>query len=83
MRVGVIRRQLQSGFVVREGARAIAAFIVANVVRWPQTLPMLVSSAVGSYVAAHWAQRLDQRLIKGFVVILGTTLTIYFLWRGV
>ena len=62
---------------------AIAAFIVANVVRWPQTLPMLVSSAVGSYVAAHWAQRLDQRLIKGFVVILGITLTIYFLWRGV
>jgi uncharacterized membrane protein YfcA len=61
---------------------AIAAFIVANVVRWPLTLPMLVSSAVGSYVAAHWAQRLDQRLIKGFVVMLGTTLTIYFLWRG-
>jgi uncharacterized protein len=61
---------------------AIAAFIVANVVRWPLTLPMLVSSAVGSYVAARWAQRLDQRLIKGFVVMLGTTLTIYFLWRG-
>jgi uncharacterized protein len=62
---------------------AIVAFIIADVVRWPQTLPMLVSSAIGSYVAAHWAQRLDQRLIKGFVIVLGAGLTIYFAWHGV
>jgi uncharacterized membrane protein YfcA len=62
---------------------AIVAFIAANVVRWPETLPMLVSSALGSYLAAHWAQRLDQRLIKGFVIVLGAGLTIYFAWRGV
>jgi uncharacterized protein len=62
---------------------AIVAFIVADVVRWPETLPMLASSAVGSYMAAHWAQRLDQRLIKGFVIVLGTGLTVYFAWRGV
>ena len=62
---------------------AIIAFMVANVVRWPETLPMFASSAVGSYVAAHWAQRLDQRLIKGFVIVLGAALTIYFAWRGV
>jgi uncharacterized protein len=53
------------------------------VVRWPETLPMLASSALGSYMAAHWAQRLDQRLIKGFVVVLGAGLTVYFAWRGV
>src|SRR5262249_39545058 len=57
---------------------AIVAFVVANVVRWPETLPMLAGSAVGSYMAAHWAQRLDQRLIKGFVVVLGVALTVYF-----
>jgi uncharacterized protein len=62
---------------------AIVAFVVANVVRWPETLPMLASSAFGSYAAAHWAQRLDQRLIKGFVIVLGAGLTAYFLWRGV
>jgi hypothetical protein len=62
---------------------AIVAFMLANVVRWPQTLPMLAGSVVGSYAAAHWSQRLDQRLIKGFVVALGATLTIYFLWRGI
>jgi uncharacterized membrane protein YfcA len=62
---------------------AIVAFILADVVRWRETLPMVAGSAVGAYAAAHWAQRLDQRLIKGFVIALGAGLTIYFAWRGV
>ena len=74
---------LKMGLVGVMTVTAILAFIVANVVRWPETLPMLVSSAVGSYMAAHWAQRLDQRLIKGFVVVIGAALTVYFSWRGV
>ena len=74
---------LKMGLVGVMTITAIVAFIVADVVRWPETLPMLASSAVGSYMAAHWAQRLDQRLIKGFVVVLGAGLTIYFAWRGV
>ncbi len=61
---------------------AIVAFMVAGVVRWPQTLPMLAGSVAGSYVAAHWAQRVDQRLVKVFIVTLGVGLTVYFFWRG-
>ena len=74
---------LKMGLVGVMTVTAIIAFIVANVVRWPETLPMLASSALGSYMAAHWAQRLDQRLIKGFVIVLGAGLTVYFAWRGV
>jgi uncharacterized membrane protein YfcA len=74
---------LKMGLVGVMTVTAIVAFIVADVVRWPETLPMLASSALGSYMAAHWAQRLDQRLIKGFVVVLGAGLTVYFAWRGV
>ena len=62
---------------------AIAVFVVADVVRWPETLPMLISSVVGGYVAAWVAQRLDQRLIKGFIVAFGAVLTAYFFWSGV
>ncbi len=65
------------------GISAIVAFIIADIVRWPQTIPMVLGSMVGSYMAAHWAQRLDQRLIKGFVIVLGAGLTAYFFWRGV
>lgn len=61
---------------------AIVTFVTAGVVHWPQTLPMLAGSTVGSYMAARWAQRLDQRLIKGFVVAFGVVLTVYFFWHG-
>ncbi len=62
---------------------SIVAFIAAGVVRWPETVPMLVSSVVGGYVGAHGARRIDQRLVKGFVVVFGSVLTAYFFWRGV
>lgn len=61
---------------------AIVTFVIASVVRWPQTIPMVLGSMAGSYMGARWAQRLDQRLIKGFVIALGVGLTAYFFWRG-
>ena len=62
---------------------SIVVFVVADVVRWPEVLPMMVSSVVGGYVAARGARSLDQRLIKGFIVVIGAGLTAYFFWRGV
>jgi uncharacterized protein len=61
---------------------AIITFAIADVVRWTETLPMLVGAIAGSYIAARWAQYLDQRLIKAFVIILGAALTVYFFWHG-
>jgi uncharacterized protein len=62
---------------------SIAIFIVADVVRWTEVLPMLLGSTIGGYVAAHAAQRLDQRLIKGFIIVWGIAVTAYFFWHGV
>ena len=62
---------------------SITVFVIADLVRWPAVLPMIISAVVGGYVAAHAAQRLDQRLVKWFVVVLGAVLTGYFFWRGV
>jgi uncharacterized membrane protein YfcA len=62
---------------------SMATFIVADVLRWPEVLPMLLGSMIGGYVAAHAAQRLDQRLTKGFIVVLGAGVTAYFFWHGV
>jgi uncharacterized protein len=64
-------------------AASMAAFIVADVIRWWEVLPMLPSAVIGGYVAARAAQRLDQRLIKGLIVVLGTGVTAYFFWHGV
>jgi uncharacterized membrane protein YfcA len=62
---------------------SMATFIVADVIRWPEVLPMLLGSMIGGYVAAHAAQRLDQRLTKAFIVVLGAGVTAYFFWHGV
>jgi uncharacterized membrane protein YfcA len=61
----------------------MATFIVADVIRWPEVLPMLLGSMIGGYVAAHAAQRLDQRLTKAFIIVLGAGVTAYFFWQGV
>ncbi len=62
---------------------SIVVFVVADVVRWAEVLPMMVSSVVGGYVAARGARSLDQRLIKWLIVVIGAGLTAYFFWRGV
>jgi len=62
---------------------SLVVFMVAGIVHWAEGLPMAVGSILGGYVAAHGAQKLDQRLIKGFIIVLGVGLTAYFFWRGV
>jgi len=62
---------------------SLVVFMVAGIVHWAEGLPMAVGSILGGYVAAHGAQKLDQRLIKGFIIVLGVALTAYFFWRGV
>ena len=42
---------------------SIVVFVVADVVRWAEVLPMMVSSVVGGYAAARSARSLDQRPI--------------------
>jgi uncharacterized membrane protein YfcA len=39
---------------------------------------MLIGAILGGYVAAHYAQRLPQNLVRGFVISLGIVMTIYF-----
>jgi len=67
--------------VLMNGA-AVVAFIVSGIVHWTEMLVMAVSSIAGGYVGALGAKRIDQRLIKDFVVVLGVTLTVYFFVRG-
>lgn len=60
---------------------AVIAFILAGAVMWPQALLMLVGAIGGGYGGAHYARRLDPRLVRRFVMLVGFAMTIYFFLR--
>jgi uncharacterized membrane protein YfcA len=43
---------------------------------------MTVGAIAGGYGAAHYAQKLPQSWIRGFVIAVGTLMTIYFFIRA-
>jgi uncharacterized protein len=60
---------------------AVAAFILASAVYWPQTVPMAIASIIGGYVGVHGARRINPKILKGIVVAIATAMTIWFFWR--
>jgi uncharacterized membrane protein YfcA len=57
---------------------ALVAFIITGILSWRPGLVMAVGAGVGGYSAAALAQRFDSRLVRGFVIIVGWAMTIYF-----
>lgn len=60
---------------------AIVVFIAAGAVFWPQALVMVVGAIAGGYGGASLARRLDPRLIRYFVILVGLTMAAYFFIR--
>jgi uncharacterized protein len=61
---------------------AAVMFIALGAILWPQAIVMTVGAVVGGYASAHYAQKLPQSWIRGLVIAVGTSMTIYFFVRG-
>ena len=61
---------------------AVVTFIVARAVYWRQGIVMIVGGIAGGYLGAHYAQKLPQAWVRGFVVLVGAAMTIYFFWKS-
>ncbi len=61
---------------------ATVTFIATKAIFWPQAIVMIFGSVLGGYSTAHYAQKLPQSCIKGFVILVGAVMTIVFFWRG-
>ena len=61
---------------------ATVTFVVTRAIVWPQGIVMTVGAMLGGYFAAHWAQKLPQKWIKNFVIVVGTGMTLYFFWKA-
>lgn len=60
---------------------AVITFIVAGAVLWPQALVMLVGAVAGGYGGAYFAQKLDPKLVRRFVIAVGICMSAYFFLR--
>jgi uncharacterized membrane protein YfcA len=61
---------------------ATVTFVATGVILWPQAIVMTVGAIVGGYLAAHYAQRLPQSWVRGFVIAVGFAMTVYFFVRA-
>ncbi len=59
---------------------AIILFIVNHAVVWPQAILMIAGGALGGYGGAHYAQKLDQKIVRRIVITIGASMTAYFFW---
>lgn len=62
-------------------AIAVTVFIIAKAVFWPQALVMIFGGALGGYVGAWYAQKMDPKTIRYVVITIGSSMTAYFFWR--
>ncbi len=60
---------------------AMIAFIIAGAVYWPQALLMIVGAIIGGFGGAYYARKIDPRLVRGFVIVVGVSMTLYFFVR--
>lgn len=71
---------LKTLFTICINGVAVIIFIVAGIVLWPQAILMVVGSVIGGYGGAYYARKLDSRLVRGFVIVVGFGMTIYFFY---
>jgi uncharacterized membrane protein YfcA len=62
-------------------AVAVAVFILAHAVYWPQALLMTSGAILGGYAGAYLAQKMNAKTVGYLVIGIGLTMSAYFFWR--
>lgn len=60
---------------------AVATFVLAGAIAWPEAIVMLIGAILGGYGGAIYARRLAPRLIRRFTIVVACTMTLYFFVR--
>jgi hypothetical protein len=63
-------------------ASAVAVFLFTPGIPWARVGVVCVGAIGGGFVGAKLLQRVDERLIRGFVIVLGLVLTVGLFLRG-
>lgn len=57
---------------------AIILFVLGGKIYWPAAAVMIIGAIAGGYAGAMVAQRVEQKWVRVFVIVVGSVLTIYF-----
>jgi uncharacterized protein len=60
---------------------AVITFILGRQIAWKYCLLMMLAAAIGGYLGAHSARRLNPTFMRLLVVIIGFGMAAYFFWR--
>lgn len=59
---------------------AVVRFAATGSIAWVEGSVALVGAVTGGYVAAYFSHLVPARVIRGFVIVYGLGLTLYFFW---
>jgi uncharacterized membrane protein YfcA len=62
-------------------ATTITIFTIQGVVRWPETLVMLLGAVVGGFLGGRLVKVLPAALIRALVIAIGAAMTAAYAWR--
>ena len=60
---------------------AIFTFIVRGAIEWRFCVVSMIFAAVGGYIGARFAKRMNAGVLRAFVVVVGCLIAGYFFWR--
>jgi uncharacterized protein len=60
---------------------AVITFVLSGAVIWHYCLISMVFAAVGGYVGAQYARRMNPDVLRVIVVVTGCVISAYFFWR--
>lgn len=60
---------------------AVITFIANNAIVWPDALIMIAGALIGGYGGARYARKIDPKLIRSFVIVVGCVLTVVFFFK--
>ena len=59
-------------------AAAVVTFILSRAVFWPHCVVMIAGALAGGWLGAHYAQKADPRKVRGVVIAIGMTMSVYY-----
>ncbi len=62
---------------------AVVTFVVEGQVAWHYCLLMMVTAAIGGYFGGRYSRRIDARVMRMVVVVIGLGMAAYFFWKEV